>query len=893
MRSRSERGDMIPDAVDAWRTEYAATRAALVQDFLAQPRPRRLLLGLSRAADNLFRRIWQAAKLPHEAALVAVGGYGRAELYPHSDVDVLILLDDDLQPSEQARFEPLIGLFWDVGLPVGHSVRSLSVCLEEAARDVTIQTNLLESRLLAGNGALYGRFRQRYRAGLNPHAFYEAKLLEQHNRHGRVEDRALRLEPDVKEHPGGLRDLHTVLWVSQAAGLPPTLRGLAREGLLSAGEARRIDGLTGFLAQLRIRLHLAAGRREDRLVFELQERLATEMGIPACPPRRASERLMQRYFRTARELSLACDYLLGALRCRIKPITATRPLADFPGFLQRGEMLDIESEDLFAHEPAAILDAFRALARQPELGGVSPRALRALWRAGKGIDRAFRSDPGRRAQFIGLFREPRGVTRALRLMHRLGILGRYLPVFGRIVGQMQHDLYHIYPVDEHILMVLRNLRRLRLSEFAHELPLAHRLMVEFERPDLLYLAALFHDIAKGRGGDHSTLGEAEARRFCRQHGLARADAELVAWLVRHHLILSATAQKEDLSDPAVIESFARTCGSVHRLTALYLLTVADIRGTNPGIWNAWKEKLLRELYLAARRALEGGEPALDGVESKKAQARANLRLYGYPPGAEEALWSRLDDVWFLRLSAQEIAWQTRRLLPVMAREEIVVRARLAPIGEGVEVMVYAPDQPGLFARICGFFASLRYSVLEAKIHATRDGHALDSFLVMDPDNRGTPYRDMLNYIEYELTARIRDRAALTPAPGTRLARQLKSFPLEPNVTLSPVESGHGHLLSLIAGDRPGLLYDVARVLDRHGINVRLAKVNTLGHRAEDAFVLEGAALERAGERLALERELLAVLRVPEHPTGASQSAQNSASSKSTASNGGMGTEALS
>ncbi len=850
-----------PVNVAAWRAEHGARRAALIGEYLAHPRPRVLLQGLSRAVDILFRRIWQSADLPRAAALVAVGGYGRGELYPHSDVDVLILLDDDLPHSEQTRFEPLIGLFWDVGLPVGHSVRSLSVCLDESARDVTIQTNLLEARLLVGDNGLYQRFRQCHRSMLDPADFYEAKVLEQLDRHGRVEDRALRLEPDVKEHPGGLRDLHTVLWVSQAAGLPASLRGLAREGLLTAAEARRIDDLIGFLSHLRIRLHLAAGRREDRLVFELQERLAAEMGITPSPPRRASERLMQRYFQSARELSLANEFLLSALRCRIRPITATRPIAGFPGFLQRGDMLDMVSEELFTHQPEAILDAFRALARHPELGGLSPRLLRALWRSGKRIDNAFRRDTGRKAQFLDLFREPRGVTRVLRLMHRLGILGRYLPAFGRITGQMQHDLYHIYPVDEHILMVLRNLRRLRLAEFAHELPLAHRLMAEFDRPDLLYLAALFHDIAKGRGGDHSTLGEGDARRFCRQHGLPRADTELVAWLVRHHLILSSTAQKQDLSDLAVIEAFARACGDTHRLTALYLLTVADIRGTNPGIWNAWKEKLLRELYLAARRVLEGGHPALDGVEAKKEQARANLRLYGYGPGAEAALWSRLDDIWFLRLSAQEIAWQTRRLLPLLGREPVVVRARLAPIGEGVEVMVYAPDQPGLFARICGFFASLRYSVLEAKIHATRDGYALDGFLVMDPANRSPPYRDLLSYIEYELTARIRDRAPLEPAPSVRLSRQLKSFPLEPAITLSPVESGHGHLLSLTAGDRPGLLYDVARVLDRHRINVRSAKVNTLGSRVEDAFVLEGAALERVDARLELERELLAVLRV--------------------------------
>ncbi|MGQ9684882.1 MAG: [protein-PII] uridylyltransferase [Thiobacillaceae bacterium] len=862
------------DMIAAWRAEHAAARDAIIRGFTAQPRPRQLLRGLSRAADALLKRIWQAAKLPRRAALVAVGGYGRAELYPHSDVDVLILLDDALTPAEQARFEPLIGLFWDVGLPVGHSVRSLSACLDESARDVTIQTSLLESRLLAGDSRLYALFRQRYRAMLDPLAFFEAKLLEQHDRHGRAEDRALRLEPNVKEHPGGLRDLHTVLWVSQAAGLPASLSGLAREGLLSPGEARRMAHLLGLIMHLRIRLHLAAGRREDRLVFELQERLAAEMGIAPRPPRRAAERLMQRYFQTARELSLAEEYLLSALRHRLSPVTATRPLADFPGFLQRGELLDMDAEDLFIRRPEAVLDAFLALAQHPQLNGLSPRLLRALWRAGRRIDDAYRSDPQHRAQFIGLFRQPHGVTKALRLMHRLGILGRYLPAFGRITGQMQHDLYHVYPVDEHTLMVIRNLRRLWLPEFAHELPLAHRLMADFDRPDLLYLAALFHDIAKGRGGDHSTLGARDAHRFCRQHGLPRADAELVAWLVRHHLILSSTAQKQDLLDPAVIEAFSRTCGDVHRLTALYLLTVADIRGTNPGIWNAWKEKLTRELYLSARRLLEGGHPPRDGVEAKKAQARATLRLYGFPPGTEEALWSRLDEVWFLRLSAQEIAWQTRRLLPVMGREQIVVSARLAPIGEGVEVMVYAPDQPGLFARICGFFASLRYTVLEAKIHASRDGHALDSFLVMDPENRGTPYRDILSYIEYELTARIRDRAAFKPIPSGRLPRQLKSFPLEPSIDMSAVESGQGYLLALTAGDRPGLLADVAQVLDRHQVNVRSAKVNTLGSRAEDVFLLEGAVLERPNERIALEQELLGVLRIEPHASSKAKVAWN-------------------
>ncbi|MCU0842910.1 MAG: [protein-PII] uridylyltransferase, partial [Thiobacillaceae bacterium] len=575
-------------AVAGWRAEYAAARENLIRGYLASRRPARLLTGLTRAADRLFGRIWTWHDLPPHAALVAVGGYGRGEMYPHSDVDVLILLDDDLPDAERARFEPLIGLFWDVGLPVGHSVRTLGECLRESSADITIQTNLLEARLVTGDTELFRRFRAGFLAALDPVAFYEAKVLEQEHRHGRSSDRALRLEPDIKEHPGGLRDLQTIGWVCQAAGLPPSMSGLAREGLLRPEEARRIEALARFLAHLRIRLHLAVNRREDRLVFELQERLAAELGFQARPPKRASERLMQRYFQTAREISLANEFLLSALRCRLKPVSQVETLDDHPGFLRRGNMLDLVDEGLLEREPEALFKAFQALQRHAGLQALSPRAMRALWRAGKRIDAAFRRDPSHHARFLGLLAEPSGVTQVMRLMHRLGILGRYLPAFGRVTGQMQHDLYHVYPVDEHILMVLRNLRRLSLPEFAHEFPLAHRLMAEYPRPDLLYLAALFHDIAKGRGGDHSTLGEADARRFCRQHGLAREDGELVAWLVRAHLSLSATAQKQDLSDPEVICRFAEGCGDVTRLTALYLLTVADIRGTNPTIWNAWK-----------------------------------------------------------------------------------------------------------------------------------------------------------------------------------------------------------------------------------------------------------------------------------------------------------------
>ncbi|NTV95760.1 MAG: [protein-PII] uridylyltransferase [Thiobacillus sp.] len=850
---------MVDFAVVAqWRQQHAGERKRLIQHYLERRRATSLLRGLSRAADRLLQEVWRAHDLPANTALVAVGGYGRDELYPHSDVDLLILLDDDLPVEDEARFEPLIGLLWDLGLHVGHSVRRLSECLTEAAGDITIQTNLLESRLLAGDRGLYARYRKDFEAHLDPYAFFEAKRLEQRNRHGRFADRALLLEPNLKESPGGLRDVQTAGWVSRAAGLPADFRGLARAGLMSAEEARLIGSRLTFISHLRIRIHLAANRREDRLLFEFQERLAGEMGYRAHGSHRASERLMQRYFQAAHELSLVNEFVLGCVRERLRPTNVCLPIAGHADFAVRDNRLDLVDADLYARRPSAILETFLVLQQHANLSGFTPATLRALWRARDRVDAAFRRDPGNRERFIALFRQARGLTLALRLMHRLGILGRYLPAFGRITGQMQHDLYHIHPVDEHTLMVLRNLRRMAMPEYAHELPFAHRVMSEFRHPDRLYLAALFHDIAKGRGGDHSSLGMADARRFCRAHGLGKAEADEVAWLVGQHLSLSSTAQKQDLADPEVIAEFAHQCGDLERLTALFLLTVADIRGTNPAIWNSWKDKLLRELYLASRRRLEGQAPHTDRVETRKEEALATMRLYGYSDGAEKKLWQQLDDVYFLRHEAQEIAWHTRRLLPLLGRQEIIVRARLAPIGEGVEVLVHAPDEEALFARICAFFAGMRYSILQARIHTTRDGHAMDTFLVMDEQSR-VAYRDILSYIEFELTESLRKRAPLADIAPGRLPRQLKAFPLQPEAMLTAGVDANTWLLTVSAGDRPGLLYDIARLLGHHHATVRNARINTLGQRVEDVFVVSGDRLAQPDARLAIERELIAAL----------------------------------
>ena len=845
-----------------WRDTLRVGRSALKQAFEQQASARPLLKRYCSLVDGLLQSIWHALQLPAHGSLVAVGGYGRGELFPYSDVDVLILLQEVPNAATQASIECLVGVLWDIGLEVGHSVRTVAQCLEAAQDDVTTQTNLLEARYLCGARELYQDFEQAFQAALDSEAFFEAKLLEQDQRHARYNDSAYSLEPNLKESPGGLRDLHNLLWLAQAAGIGRRWRDLVRAGLLSDAEMRAIQALEYFLFELRCRLHYLAGRREDRLLFDFQNALAAQYGLESSASRRPSEMLMQHYYRSVKTVAQMRDILIPSLRARVFAIPGVQlPQLLNARFQVRANLLEAIDDTLFEHTPSAILECFHLLQQQPELQGMTAVTLRALWRARVRINPAFRRDPINRARFMAILREPRGLTWTLRSMNRYGVLGRYIPAFGRIVGQMQHDLFHIYTVDEHILTVLRNMRRLNVPELAHEYPLASRLISGFERPEVLYLAALFHDIAKGRGGDHSSLGKVDALRFCRQHGLPEADIALVGWLVAQHLSMSATAQKQDLSDPDVIARFCSQVPDERHLIALYLLTVCDIRGTSPKVWNAWKGKLLEDLFYAARRRLGGGSQPVSGIAAVQAEARRILRLYGLEDQAEAALWSSLDDAYFLRHEAQEIAWHTRHLWHRIMTPKPVVRARLSPIGEGVQVMIYTSDQPELFVRICGFFERLSYTILDAKIHTTRNGYALDSFLVMDPAQRNVPYRDFLSYIEHELGAVLADGAPMPAVTQGRISRHLKHFPLAPEVSLRPDEKGAFYALSIVVGDRPGLLSAISKVLHQHGVRINAAKITTLGERAEDTFMIQGEALSKQKALLQMESDLLQVLKI--------------------------------
>ncbi len=850
----------MPTLAQTLKDQLRSERTLVITAFEAGGKPEALLADLCQSVDAALVQAWHAFDMPDGAALIAVGGYGRGELFPYSDVDILILLESAAGPQLQARLEELVQTLWDIGLEIGHSIRTIPECLTEAAADITVQTSLLEARQIVGNRKLFRFLVERCAAAMNPQAFFEAKTLEMHQRHAKYEDTPFSLEPNCKESPGGLRDLQVILWVARAAGLGDSWRKLSQRGLITNTEARQLMLKERAFKDIRIRLHILTGRREDRLVFDVQTQIAATFGFKTTDTRRASEYLMQRYYWAAKAVTQLNTILLQNIEAQLFPKPAVS-VAINARFNEINSLIDIGQDDTFETTPSAMLEVFLLLAAHRTLKGMTARTLRAMWHARFRIDATFRRDPANRALFLKILQSPQGITHALRNMNQTSVLGRYLPNFRRIIGQMQHDLFHVYTVDQHILMVVRNVRRFTLTEHAHEYPFCSQLMANFRHPWLLYIAALFHDIAKGRGGDHSKLGMVDAEKFCREHGVSKDDTALVVFVVEHHLTMSQTAQKQDLSDPDVISQFAALVKDERHLTALYLLTVADIRGTSPKVWNAWKGKLLEDLYRITLRVLGGEAPSSDrDLKNRQQEALATLRLYELAADAHEALWKQLDVAYFLRHDASDIAWQTRTLFNRVNSPTPVVKCRLSPIGEGLQVTVYMKDQHDLFARICSYFDRKNFSILDAKIHTTGHGYGLDTFLVTEP-NFENNYRDIINLIEHELTEVLSSAGPLPPPIRGRLSRLSRTFPATPTVDLRSDERGQFYLLSISANDRNGLLYTIASVLAKYRVTLHTAKVMTLGERVEDVFLVDGPTLNNARSQIQLETDLLEALRV--------------------------------
>ncbi|MVW79953.1 [protein-PII] uridylyltransferase [Bordetella sp. 02P26C-1] len=848
------------------REELKRARGAAIEQFRQHRRPDILLNDLRRLVDQALRDLLKLYPLPAGATLAAVGGYGRGELYPHSDVDLLILLPAAPSDTEAEAIQALVAALWDLGLEPGHSVRTLDDCMREAEADITVQTALLESRWLAGSRSLMKQFETTMREQMDAPAFFLAKRVEMQQRHARYHETPYALEPNCKESPGGLRDLQVILWMARAAGFGRTWREVAQAGLLTPSEARDLRRAEQAFKRLRIELHLLSRRREDRVLFDLQPALAEVYGIQSTATRRSSELLMQRYYWAARLVTQLNAILVPSIEERLFPGPETEATEIDEDFRKVRNRLDIVRDDGFERKPPLLLRAFLTMQQHPELTGMTPRTLRAIWHSRHRIDAQFRRNPVNRKLFLQILQQPRGIVHELRRMTMLNILPRYLPAFRRIVGQMQHDLFHAYTVDQHTLAVVRNLRRFTMPEHAQEYPLASQLVAELDRHWLLYVAALFHDIAKGRGGDHSELGAREVRKFALDHGLDREDAKLVEFLVRNHLLMSAVAQKRDLSDPAVIAEFAQKVGDERHLTALYLLTVADIRGTSPKVWNAWKGKLLEDLYHLTLAALGGSFVDTHTVlAERKAEAARLTRLAGLRDDAREAFWKQLDVAYFLRHDASDIAWHTRHLYYQVTPEEPIVRARPTERNEGLQIMVYTRDVIDLVVAICAYFDAKSLGIQDARIHTTRHGWALDSFIVLPPEG-ASDLRAQATLVEHELTQRLKQLQDGVPldeiyavAPMRRQSRLSKAFPVLPQAELQPDERSQSWRLSVTATDRPGLLYALTRVFARHKVGVLMAKIMTLGDRVEDVFIVTGSTLEHPRTQMQFERAVLDAL----------------------------------
>ncbi len=853
------------------RTHYEQKKAQLLSHLHHPGGPpiRQLLHRLALLVDAQLVALRQATALPSDVAIVAVGGYGRSQLFPYSDVDVLLLVPGEssavcteLRPA----LERFVGACWDAGLEIGSSVCTVAECLTLASQDITAQTSMLDARLIDGSAACFQALMRALPSTLQPQEFFLAKHLELRQRHTKFENTPYALEPNCKEAPGGLRDLQTIVWVAMASGLGRNWQELAQQHIITPLEAQQLERNETTLFQIRARLHAMAGRHEDRLLFDLQTAVAHSLGVQShelpgqAQPVRASEVLMRRYYWAAKAVMQLQQIVLLNIQERLHPSLAA-PLVINDWFADKNGLLEVRDDTLFQRQPQAILHTFLTLQTHPGLRDASARTLRALYNARDSMNAQWRRDPVNRATFVRILQQPSGITHALRLMNATSVLGRYLWSFRRIVGKMQHDLFHVYTVDQHSLMVLRNMRRFFMPEFAHEYPLCSELASQWEQPWLRYLAALFHDICNGRGGDPSTIGAIEVRRFAHQHGLARADAELAEFLVREHLRMSTVAQKQDTNDPAVVRAFADAVGTPQRLTGLYLLTVADIRGTSPKVWSAWKGKLLQDLYHAALRMLGGH--SLHGealTQARQRQAQILLSQAGLPADSARLLWNTLEAGYFLRHEPADIAWHARQLYLHVGSPVPIVRARPSLAGEGVQVLVYAPDGNDLFARICGYFDRMGLSILHARIYTSPHGHALDTFQVQ-ATHLNIEERELSTLIEAGLPGALAADSPL-PEPARRQpSRRARCFPMAPHVSLQPDEKAQRRLLHISATDRAGLLYSVARVLARYGLSVQLAKVMTLGERVEDSFLLEGPQLQHTARQLDLEKELVHMLQI--------------------------------
>lgn len=838
----------VPEATapraDFFKDALARGDRYLTQRFEAGAPVEEVIAQRARLMDQALAAAWRA-HLPADgnAALVAVGGYGRGDLQPGSDIDLTLLATPRSRSQLKSGLETFLAFLWDLGLALGHSVRTPKECLIEARADVTVATNLMESRLLAGNEDLHRAMLRL--TGPNKvwpsRKFFEAKRDEQAQRHRKYDNNEHNLEPNVKEGPGGLRDVQTVEWVAKRHFGATGLKDLAKRGFLTRGECQALESGRNFLRRVRYTLHLTAGRGEDRLLFDYQKQVARKFG---CQGRNNAgvEKFMKSYYQTAKEISRLNEMLLQHFQEEIiyaRRREKIRPLNK--RFQIRNDFIEAKNRGVFKRYPFALLEIFLLLQQNPGIKGVRASTVRLIRESLVLIDRRFREDIRGQSLFLEIIRQPRRVGHELQRMHKYGVLGAYLPEFAMIEGLMQFDLFHVYTVDEHILFVIRNLRRFGLDEYASRFPLCHYILREIPKQELLYLAGLFHDLAKGRGGDHSGLGAEAARRFCQRHHLSEYDAGLVAWLVQEHLLMSKTAQKEDLNDPEVIKAFAQKVGDATRLNYLYALTVADINGTNPQLWNSWKAALLAELHAKTASALRRGlENPIDKealVREAKAQALTLLKQGGGGETGIEGAWDRLSDDYFIRHRPDEIAWHTQAVLKNGKAPLPLILLRDSAKSGATELFIYMRDHDNIFSRSAQTLDLLGLNIVDARIMNSADGHTLDTFIVLEQSGDAVKGRER----KKEIRKTLKSNLSVLDQPVKRVRRvgadKLKHFTIPIQVAFSVDEKNQRTVMEVSATDRPGFLSSIGSALELCGMRLQAAKIATYGERIEDTFYI--------------------------------------------------------
>ncbi|CAM4006969.1 bifunctional uridylyltransferase/uridylyl-removing protein GlnD [Vibrio neonatus] len=805
--------------------------------------------------DSLLERIWNYFNFHNMEgiSLVAVGGYGRSELHPLSDIDILILSKRPLKDEVTPKISEFVTLLWDLRLEVGHSVRSIDECIEVAKDDLTVATNLQESRLICGSQNSFQLLRNEIHAETFwPSAvFYRAKLEEQKQRHARYHDTGYNLEPDIKSSPGGLRDIHTLSWVARRHFGASSLLEMSHHGFLTDAEYRELQECQNFLWQIRFALHIELKRYDNRLSFAYQAKVAENLGFTG-ERNQPVERMMKEFYRTLRRIIELNKMLLKLFDQAILNQGKLVP-ADIinDDFQRRGHLIEARKPALFQARPDTILDMFIHIANDSSITGVAPPTLRQLRTARRRLSRFLHDIPEAREKFMLLVKHPNCLNKAFSLMHQLGVLSAYLPQWSQIVGQMQFDLFHVYTVDEHSMRLLKHINTFSDIQNREKHPICCEVLPRIQKPELLIIAAIFHDIGKGRGGDHSVIGEGEAYDFCIEHNLSKPEAKLVAWLVRHHLLMSVTAQKRDIQDPEVIADFAKKVKTEEYLEFLVCLTVADICATNPELWNSWKRSLLTELFYSTQRALRRGlENPVDvreRIRHNQQQASAVLRSQGFTPREIELLWQRFKADYFLRHTPQQLAWHAQAILQQEDPDSPLILINPQPTRGGSELFVYTKDQPVLFASVVAELDRRNFNVHDAQVMISRDKYILDTFIILDQNNQPLEESRHAGIIKH-LQDVIKD-GRLTKIKPRRTPRNLVHFKVKTHTEFIATKNNSQTLMELVALDTPGLLAAVGATFAKLDLHLHAAKITTIGERAEDLFIITSPEGNKLDEQL--------------------------------------------